>query len=415
MNFKTFSKYKEILGPGLLYAAAAIGVSHLVQSTRAGANYGPSLIIVVILCHLIKFPFFKVAPIYTQQTGKSILEAYKEIHILMIPLFMAMTLATMFIIQAAVTIVTAGIFTNILSINVSASYVACFLLVLCSLLLKSNKYSWLDTLVKGIIVILSLTTLLSVLMAFVDIDNYFLRENKRSFSFDLKNDLLFLVAFIGWMPAPMDIPVWHSMWVKKRQEKQAYKAGQNLSQADFLIGFIGTAFLAVAFVLLGSLVMHGKNIEFSASAISFSEQLIKLYTQTLGTWSYPIIALACLTTMFSTTLTCLDAFPRVLSESIHLLVNKKPKWDLYKVFLFITLLGTCIILLFFTKDMKSLVDFATTVSFLIAPIYAFLSYLILINDKTPKTLRISGIKRRWVEFCLLSLCLFSLYFIRLSF
>ena len=32
------------LGPGLLFAGAAIGVSHLVQSTRAGADFGLSLI-----------------------------------------------------------------------------------------------------------------------------------------------------------------------------------------------------------------------------------------------------------------------------------------------------------------------------------------------------------------------------------
>ena len=29
----------KTLGPGILYAGAAIGASHLVQSTRAGANY----------------------------------------------------------------------------------------------------------------------------------------------------------------------------------------------------------------------------------------------------------------------------------------------------------------------------------------------------------------------------------------
>ena len=32
------------LGPGLLFAGAAIGVSHLVQSTRSGADFGFGLI-----------------------------------------------------------------------------------------------------------------------------------------------------------------------------------------------------------------------------------------------------------------------------------------------------------------------------------------------------------------------------------
>jgi Mn2+/Fe2+ NRAMP family transporter len=46
------------LGPGLLFAGAAIGVSHLVQSTRAGADYGFTLIWALILANIIKYPFF---------------------------------------------------------------------------------------------------------------------------------------------------------------------------------------------------------------------------------------------------------------------------------------------------------------------------------------------------------------------
>ena len=34
----------KAIGPGLLWAGAAIGVSHIVQSTRAGANFGFELI-----------------------------------------------------------------------------------------------------------------------------------------------------------------------------------------------------------------------------------------------------------------------------------------------------------------------------------------------------------------------------------
>ena len=36
--------FLQSLGPGLLFAGAAIGVSHLVQSTRAGAEFGFGLI-----------------------------------------------------------------------------------------------------------------------------------------------------------------------------------------------------------------------------------------------------------------------------------------------------------------------------------------------------------------------------------
>ena len=43
------SGFKQGFGPGLLWAAAAIGVSHLVQSTRAGALAGFGLSGVILL------------------------------------------------------------------------------------------------------------------------------------------------------------------------------------------------------------------------------------------------------------------------------------------------------------------------------------------------------------------------------
>ncbi len=46
------------LGPGLLFAGAAIGVSHLVQSTKAGAEFGFGLIWALLLCNFFKYPFF---------------------------------------------------------------------------------------------------------------------------------------------------------------------------------------------------------------------------------------------------------------------------------------------------------------------------------------------------------------------
>ena len=41
------------LGPGLLFAGAAIGVSHLVQSTRSGADFGFGLIWALVLVNLL--------------------------------------------------------------------------------------------------------------------------------------------------------------------------------------------------------------------------------------------------------------------------------------------------------------------------------------------------------------------------
>ena len=64
------------LGPGLLFAGAAIGVSHLVQSTRAGADFGWGLLWALVLTNLFKYPFFQAGPRFAIATGKSLLEGY---------------------------------------------------------------------------------------------------------------------------------------------------------------------------------------------------------------------------------------------------------------------------------------------------------------------------------------------------
>ena len=61
----------KALGPGLLMAGAAIGVSHLVQSTRAGAVYGFGLLGLVLLANLAKYPAFRFGPAYAAATGTS--------------------------------------------------------------------------------------------------------------------------------------------------------------------------------------------------------------------------------------------------------------------------------------------------------------------------------------------------------
>ena len=82
--------YKK-LGPGLLYAGAAIGVSHLVQSTRAGALYGFDLVLVVLLINLIKYPFFEASGRFVAAEKENLLEGYSKIHPTFLFIFLLQT------------------------------------------------------------------------------------------------------------------------------------------------------------------------------------------------------------------------------------------------------------------------------------------------------------------------------------
>ena len=61
----TWRSRLSALGPGLLMASAAIGGSHLVSSTQAGALYGWQLVGLLLLVNLMKYPFFRFGPQYT--------------------------------------------------------------------------------------------------------------------------------------------------------------------------------------------------------------------------------------------------------------------------------------------------------------------------------------------------------------
>ncbi len=367
------------LGPGLLYAGAAVGVSHLVQSTRAGASYGLIMILVVILANVIKYPFFKAGPLYAAARGKSLVEAFHESGIWAMALFYLVTISTMFAVQAAVTLITASVFASIFGIELPLWQISAFILLVCGLILLVGKYHLLDRTMKMVIILLTITTLVTLLAALLSQSQELSFHSDFDFSKDV--DLFFLIALVGWMPAPLDISLWHSEWtLAKKQESK----GLTLKTAsfDFEVGYWGTTFLAAAFVALGALILKGGEEGLSSSGAVFAGQIIGMYTETLGNWAFGFVALAALTCMFSTTLTVLDAYPRVLKKAFDLhYPNTKVKVDLYIPLLLITILGALFVLIFQLENMKQLVDFATTISFLTAPVLASLIYRMVKRDQ----------------------------------
>ena len=104
---------KKTLGPGILFASTAIGVSHLVQSTRAGANYGFGLLFFIIIANLFKYPFFEFASRYANSTETSIIDGYKKLGSWVLWSYLIITLISMFFITSAVGAVTSGFLQNL--------------------------------------------------------------------------------------------------------------------------------------------------------------------------------------------------------------------------------------------------------------------------------------------------------------
>ncbi|MDA1175453.1 MAG: Nramp family divalent metal transporter [Bacteroidetes bacterium] len=380
------TKFLQKLGPGLLFAGAAIGVSHLVQSTKAGANFGFGLLWALLLINLIKYPFFQFGPRYAAATGESLLEGYNKLGKGVLKAYALLTVATMFTIQTAVTIVTAGIASTLFGSEISMEIWSVIILSVCFFLLLVGKYSLLDKMMKVIIIILSLSTLFAVAAAFINSTN---EHDWTQIVPSTDIELIFLIAFMGWMPAPLDVSIWHSLWAIQKK-KQEHNFNSKTASLDFNIGYLGTIVLGIGFLMLGGLVMHGSGKSFSANGGEFSLQLIEMYTKNLGEWSYIIIGVAALTTMFSTTLTTLDASPRAMNKTLELILDK-PLNNGYTVWLIVLIIGTISIFFFFLSEMGSLIKIATILSFLTAPFYALMNYILICSKHTPQSFRPSKI------------------------
>lgn len=368
------------LGPGLLFAGAAIGVSHLVQSTKAGAEFGFGLFWALLLVHIFKYPFFQFGPRYAAATGETLLDGYKKMGKPVLVAYYIINFATMFTIQAAVTIVTAGLASQLFGITNNLVLWSVTITVVSLLILIIGKYKLLDNLMKFIIILLTISTIIAVSVAIF--------SSKEAFDFTQviptgTIEITFLIAFLGWMPAPLDVSIWHSIWTLEKDKTTHLKTQPKQAIFDFNVGYIGTLFLGVCFVLLGALVMFHSGETFSNKGGVFASQLISLYTKNLGEFSHIFIAIAAFTTMFSTTITTLDASPRAMTKTTDLLFEKKTKFN-YWFWIIALAIGTFLILQFFMNDMGLLVKIATVLSFLTAPFYAILNYKLITGKHTPK-------------------------------
>ena len=402
----------KILGPGLMWAGAAVGVSHLVQSTRAGAEFGFALIGLLIFSNIIKYPFFEFAPRYAAATGQHLVQGYKNVGKWAVALYGVLTVLTMFTIQAAVTIVTASLVGNIFGLSYSLVVISAGLLLITMLIIAIGRYSLIDGVMKVIILTLTISTLIAVASA-LNIGYHPIPDFEVSFDWSNPMHLAFLIAFVGWMPAPIDISVWHSFWSYAKQKETGQRITLKDALLDFNIGYIGTAILAAGFLTLGAILMYGSGESFSPKGTVFAGQLIELYTNSIGSWAYVVIAIAALATMFSTTLTCLDAYSRVLKPTTEILIPKlKINGNLLTwLWLVLVVSGSLVLIGIFSKNMTFMVDLATTISFVTAPILAYLNFKAVLSN----SLEEGDKPKRWLRIYavigLVFLSLFSLAFL----
>ncbi|KGQ29240.1 NRAMP family divalent metal transporter [Gallibacterium anatis] len=372
----TLKSRLSALGPGILMASAAVGGSHLIASTQAGAIYGWQLAIIIILANLFKYPFFRFGVQYTLDTNKSLLEGYKEKGTVYLFVFFLLNVFATVINTAAVSLLSAVILSFVVPLPVPT--LSLTVLVVSTAILLFGQYRILDGLSKFVMICLTLATVLAVAIAASR--GAVAPEGYVSESPWQLGALAFIVALMGWMPAPIEISAINSMWVvaKKRLTKVSYRDGI----FDFNVGYIGTALLALVFLALGALVQYGSGVPVEMVGGKYVAQLIGMYAATIGDWARGLIALIAFLCMFGTTLTVIDGYSRSNVESLRILLKKKGTRASYLNIAFVAAsVSGALIIFFFNNALGPMLKFAMIASFVTTPVFATLNLLLVLKGE----------------------------------
>lgn len=378
-QISTWQSKIKALGPGILMASAAVGGSHIVSSAQAGAMYGWSLLLLVILANLFKYPFFRFGAEYTLETGKNLVEGYAEKGKVYLGIFFILNVFSALVNTAAVGILCAAIvasaFPNALGLSITQW--SLILIVIIWAMLLFGGYKFLDGLAKWIMSALTLATVLAVIVAIIEHPEYgadFVEKTPWQMT-----ALPFIVSLMGWMPAPIEISAINSLWTAEKGKTVDISIKDGLF--DFNVGFIGTAILAVFFVAMGALIQYPTGQEVQAAGAAYIQQFVGMYASVLGDWSRFLITFIAFLCIFGTVITVIDGYSRVNAESLRLLFKKKEiSQKELNIWMTATSIIGGIIIYFFQGSVAPMLRFAMIASFLTTPFFALLNYLLVTGE-----------------------------------
>ena len=190
------------------------------------------------------------------------------------------------------------------------------------------------------------------------------------------------------MPTAVDLSVWNSIWTVERIKESGYRPSLKETLREFNFGYWISAILAVMFLTMGALMVFGTDATVPGKPTDFSAFVIGIYTKTVGEWTYYILSSAAFSIMFSTFITVLDGYSRAISNAMSLISVKvlSPN-KMYRNTLLLTSIGSLLLILSFLGDaqgLRTIVNTATIISFLIAPVIALLNFTVITSKNIPK-------------------------------
>lgn len=407
------------LGPGLLFAGMAIGTSHLVQSTRAGAVFGLGLAAVILLANLAKYPAFRFGAQYAAATGETLISGYRRIGLAPVLFLLAVFVFAHGFAVSAISLVTAGMLKTVLGLELGLMSTIAMVMFVVALFLGFGRYHLLEKVNRLFMAVLTISTLIATILVLPSIEWSLYPASAPPL--DLAA-FLFIVALAGWMPSPIEASIFSSLWTLARRDDVAAQGSANKDSmssvvSDFNIGYVWTTLLALCFMLLGAGVMHTGGVTPEDSAPGFAAQLVALYSNALGDWAGPIVGLAALSVMFTTAITVTDGLTRALVVTLGVLKGGPDSavasggGPRYRIALVGILVAALLLLVFFMQGFRTFIDFVTSLAFLTAPVFAYLNHRAMALDVVDETHRPTAKMRLWSIISIAALAAFAVAYL----
>jgi Mn2+/Fe2+ NRAMP family transporter len=241
---------------------AAIGQTHVVLATYAGARFGFALLWMVVLAHVLTYPLFEYGTRYAAATGSSLVNAYLKIQRMRRPIaafFTVLFFTLPFLALASLLSVTASILYAAFP-QMSFNGWAIITVIITAALLFAGRYRWLEALslaMAGVLVVGS-----AVAFGFAPPTAGDVARGALVPAIPV-GSLVVLVALMR-LPSDPASSILLSAWAARKRE--AWLAGGEPLMAlrksllDLRLGYVFSLVVAVIFLCLGAVVLHPRGV-----------------------------------------------------------------------------------------------------------------------------------------------------------
>jgi Mn2+/Fe2+ NRAMP family transporter len=331
----------RLVGPGLVWAAAAIGSGEVIIGTKVGAEYGYSFVWALWLGILLKWTIHRGVLDLTVLADQNVLDRWHRLRLGWVSsgYWLVFFLLTVAGLSGLLGLSAAGL--NVLIPAVSADLWAVIVAVGTVALIFSQRYQGFEKIMLGMCLVLVISVIGSVLLARPNVVDVFGEWSTPS---TLAAGLL-LLSLLGWgAGSGPDLILPYSTWVLEKgrtdwsalrtQEMDTPATGTTLERVrqiprvlrigriDLGSGYIVTAFVASGFMIAGAALLNPKGLVVDGPALI--RTLSTILTDSYGDWAFGIFIFGVIAALLSTFLGVLDGTYLSVSRLVALLRGVDP-------------------------------------------------------------------------------------------